>query len=109
MILAWIISLLLLLSTLVIHLERMTSLRIIELNTMKQAQGDFINSEKAVLECEEHLTSLAVLKENPCFIQAVGNHRWLISSKAKPVIQIGVVVDEKTGTTTRVNWRQVFE
>lgn len=109
MILAWVISLLMLLSSLVIYLERMTSLRIIEINTMQQVQGDFINAEKAVLECEKYLTALAGLKDNSCVIQPVGNHRWLISSKTKPVIQISVVIDEKTGTTTRINWRQVFE
>ena len=76
---------------------------------MELAQKNFVAAEKAVLDCEKNLTSLADLKENTCFVQSAGINRWLITSKEKPAIQIGVVIDEKTGVTTRVNWRQVFE
>jgi NRPS condensation-like uncharacterized protein len=76
---------------------------------MQQAKNHFIAAEKAVLECEKKITNLGNLEENACFIQSAGKNHWLISSKEKPAIQIGVVIDEKTGTTTRVNWRQVFE
>ncbi len=109
MILAWVISLLLLCSSLVVHLERLNALRMTEIKTIEQAQKYFFNAEKAVLECEQNITHLADLNENACFIQSAGKHRWLISSKEKPAIQIGVVIDEKTGTATRINWRQVFE
>jgi hypothetical protein len=108
-ILAWVMSLLLLCSSLITYLERLSALRIIEVNTMQQAKKHFIAAEKAVLECEQNMTSLTHLEENACFIQSAGKNRWLISSKEKPVIQIGVLIDEKTGTTSRVNWRQVFE
>jgi hypothetical protein len=108
-ILAWVISLLLLCSSLVVHLERLNALRMTEIKTIEQAQTHFFNAEKAVLECEKNITHLADLNENACFIQSAGKHRWLISSKEKPAIQIGVVIDEKTGTATRINWRQVFE
>jgi hypothetical protein len=76
---------------------------------MQQAKKHFISAEKVVLECEQNMTNLTYLEENACFIQSAGKNRWLISSKEKPVIQIGVLIDEKTGTTSRVNWRQVFE
>ena len=76
---------------------------------MQQAKQHFIAAEKAVLECEQNITNLANLEENNCFIQPAGKNRWLISSKEKPAIQIGVVIDEKTGTARRINWRQVFE
>ena len=109
MILAWVVSLLLLCSSLITYLERLSALRIIEVNTMQQAKKHFIAAEKAVLECEQNMTSLTHLEENACFIQSAGKNHWLISSKEKPVIQIGVLIDEKTGTTSRVNWRQVFE
>lgn len=109
MILAWMISLLLLCSSLIVYLERLSALRIVEVKTMELAQIHFVEAEKAVLDCEKNLTALADLKENTCFIQSVGKNRWLISSKEKPAIQIGVVVDEKTGAITRVNWRQIFE
>ncbi len=76
---------------------------------MELAKRHFIAAEKSVLECEKSLTNIAELKENNCFIQSAGKNRWLISSKEKPAIQIGVVIDEKTGSTKRLNWRQVFE
>ena len=109
MILAWVISLLLLCSSLIAYLERLNALRIVEVKTMEMAQKHFIAAEKAVLECEKNITKLADLEENTCFIQPAGKNRWLISSKEKPAIQIGVVIDEKTGIATRFNWRQVFE
>jgi len=109
MILAWVISLLLLCSSLIAYLERLAALRIVEVKTMEVAQKHFIAAEKTVLECEQNITNLADLEGNACFIQPTGKNRWLISSKKKPAIQIGVTMDEKTGATTRVNWRQVFE
>jgi hypothetical protein len=108
-ILAWVISLLLLCSSLVAYLERLNALRIVEVKTMQVSQRNFISAESAVLECEKNLTALADLNENRCFIQSAGKNHWLISSKEKPAIQIGVVIDEKTGVATRMNWRQVFE
>ena len=109
MILAWVISLLLLCSSLIAYLERLNALRIVEVKTMEMAQKHFIAAEKSVLECEKNITKLADLEENTCFIQPAGKNRWLISSKEKPAIQIGVVIDEKTGIATRFSWRQVFE
>ena len=109
MILAWVISLLLLCSSLIAYLERLNALRIVEVKTMELAQKHFIAAEKAVLECEKNITSLAALQANACFIQPAGKNLWLISSKEKPAIQIGIVIDEKTGVATRFNWRQVFE
>ena len=109
MILAWVVSLLLFCSSLINYLERLNVLRITEVNTMRMAQNHFIAAEKSVLECEQKITNIANLEENNCFIQSAGKNRWLISSKEKPAIQISVVVDEKTGVATRINWRQVFE
>lgn len=109
MILAWVISLLLLCSSLIAYLEGLNALRIVEVKTIELTQKYFLEAEKAVLDCENNLTSLSNLKENSCFIQSVGKNRWLISSKEKPAIQIGIVLDEKTGAVTRMNWRQVFE
>lgn len=109
MILAWVISLLLLCSSLITYLERVSSLRIIEVNTLRLAKNQFIESEKEILDCEKNITTLTQLKENHCFIQSAGKNYWLITSKEKPAIQIGVVIDETTGVVTRINWRQVFE
>ena len=109
MILAWVISLLLLCSSLINYLEKLNALRIVEVSTIEIAKKHFIASEKSVLECEQNITNIAILEERACFIQSSGKYRWLISSKEKPTIQIGVAVDEKTGVATRINWRQVFE
>ena len=109
MILAWVISLLLLCSSLISYIERLGALRIIEVNTMIESQKKFIAAEKAVQECQENITALSQAQSSLCFIQPAGNHRWRISSKEKPGIQIVVAVDEKTGVVTRLNWRQVFE
>ncbi|WP_251373120.1 hypothetical protein [Polynucleobacter ibericus] len=84
-------------------------MRAIEVKTMQVAHQHFIAAEKVILDCEKSLTTLAELKDIACVVQSVGKNRWLISSKEKPAIQIGVVIDEKTGIATRVNWRQVFE
>ena len=109
MILAWVISLLLLCSSLIAYLERLSALRIVEVKTMEVAKKHFLAAEKSVLDCEKNLTTLANLEENVCFVQSVGKNRWLISSKEKPVIQIAVVIDATSGIVTRMNWRQVFE
>ena len=109
MILAWVISLLLLCASLVIHLERLTALRMIELKTIEMAQQNFIAAEKVVLDCEKNLATLSLLAENPCFIRAVSKGIWLITSKHKPIIQVQVALDEKSGVAMRLNWRQAFE
>ena len=109
MILAWVISLLLLCSTLVVQLERLTTLRIIEVNTIKSEQSKFIAAEKSITQCEAHISNLSALAENHCHIQSVGKNIWRITSKEKPAIEIHIHVDEKTGAVKRINWRQIFE
>jgi len=108
-ILAWVISLLLLCSTLVVQLERLTTLRIIEVNTIKSEQSKFIAAEKSITQCEAHISNLSALAENHCHIQSVGKNIWRITSKEKPAIEIHIHVDEKTGAVKRINWRQIFE
>jgi len=109
MILAWVLSLLLLCASLIVHLERLTALRIIELKTITLAQQNFIAAEKAVLDCEKNLRAMSAFSEAPCFIRPISKNIWLIASKHKPVIQVHVALDEKSGSTTRLNWRQSFE
>ena len=109
MILAWVISLLLLCSALVLHLERLTALRIIEVKTIESSQSQFIAAENSIAQCEFHISNLADLVENGCYIQPAGKNVWRISSKEKPSIEIYIYVDKKTGTTSRLNWRQIFE
>jgi hypothetical protein len=109
MILAWVISLLLLCSALVVHLERLTALRIIEVTTIESAQRKFTAAEKSLAQCESHITNLSMLTENDCYIQSVGKNIWRITSKEIPVIEIHIHVNEKTGAVRRINWRQIFE
>jgi hypothetical protein len=108
-ILAWILSLLMLCSSLIVYLERMAMLSIVELNTMTASRRGLIAAEKSVVECEKNISNLSALTENACFIQPAGKNIWLITSKQKPGVQIYVFLDEKTGLATRLNWRQVFE
>ena len=109
MILAWVISLLLLCSSLIVYLERLTVLLMIEVHTIEHAHERFIAAEKSVLECQSNITNLSALTENNCFIQPAGKNQWLISSKEKPTIQVHVLVNEKSGVVIRLNWRQAFE
>ena len=109
MILAWVASLMLLCSSLLVCLERLTALRIVEVNTIAMAQQGFMESEKSVLACEKNLSNLSALNESACFIQSIAKNHWLITSKSTPAIQVHVFLDEKSGIATRLNWRQVFE
>lgn len=107
--LAWVISLLLLCSSLIVSLERLGALRMMEMNAVRASYEQFTAAEKAVQECADNITALTQSQSNLCFIQPAGKQHWLISSKQKPAIQIGILVDAKTGVVTRLNWRQVFE
>jgi hypothetical protein len=109
MILAWVISLVLLCSSLIVYLERLTALRVIEVQTIQSTQDRFMASEKSIIECENSITNLSALTESHCFIQPAEKNQWIISSKEKPRIQVHVLVDEKSGSVTRLNWRQAFE
>lgn len=109
MIIAWIISLLTLLSTLVMELERLAALEVIALNTYVESQKQFIAAEKSLLECEQHIANVALLPNSPCHIQSVGKNLWLVSSKGKPRLEVMVHWDEKKTIATRLNWRQNFD
>lgn len=109
MIIAWVLSLLTLLSMLVVQLERLVALEVMSINTYVAAQKGFIDAEKTLLECEQHLSNITVLVNLACHIQSVGKNLWLISSKSKPSLEVLIFLDEKTNIATRLNWRQNFE
>lgn len=109
MIIAWVLSLLMLLASLVNILERSVALELISLHAAVDSGRKFIASEKALLECEEYLGNIAVLNHSACHIQSAGKNLWLISTKEKPTLQILVSLDERTKQATRLNWRQEFE
>ena len=109
MVLAWVLSLLALLSMLVFQLERLAALEVMGVNTYVEAQKEFIAAEKALLECEQHLSNITVLVNPTCHIRSAGKNLWLLSSKSKPSLEILIFLDEKTNIATRLNWRQKFE
>ena len=108
-IIAWVLSLLTLLSMLVIQLERLAVLEVMSANTYAQSQKEFIAAEKSLLECEQHLSNIRTLENSNCHIQSAGKNLWLISSKSKPILEILIFLDEKTHIATRLNWRQKFD
>jgi hypothetical protein len=109
MIIAWVVSLILLLSSLVGFAERMNALELISLNTLRESQRRFIAAEKNLLACEQALIQLIDIEQGQCQIQSGGKNQWLITTLEQPVLEVLVYLDIKTGRTTRLNWRQDFE
>ena len=109
MIIAWVLSLLTLLSMLVIQLERLATLEVMSINTYAGSQKEFIAAEKSLLECEQHLSNIRTLENSNCHIQSAGKNLWLISSNSKPSLEALIFLDDKTHSATRLNWRQKFE
>ena len=108
-IIAWVLSLLTILSMLVIQLERLAALEVMSVNTYAQSQKEFIAAEQSLIECEQHLSNITVLASPTCHIQSAGKNLWLISSNLKPSLEALIFLDDKTNITTRLNWRQKFE
>ena len=109
MIIAWILSLLTLLSMLVIQMERLVALELMSVNTIAESHQGFMVAEKEIVACEKHLSNIVVLPNSTCHIQSAGKNLWLISSTTKPSLEILVFMDEKIKSPTRINWRQNFE
>jgi hypothetical protein len=109
MIIAWVISLLVLLSTVFGHLECLLTLEVIALNTFEQSHRQLIAAEKSLLECERNLSNITEIENKACHIQSAGKNRWLISTKGNPSIEVLVLMDDKTQIVSRLNWRQKFD
>ena len=109
MIIAWVLSLLTLLSMLVMQLERLAALEVMSVNTYSEAQKGFIAAEQSLIECEQHLSNITALDSPTCYIQSAGKNLWLISCKSKPILETLIFLDEKNHIATRLNWRQNFE
>lgn len=109
MIIAWVLSLLTLLSMLIIQLERLAALEVMSVNTYAEAQKGFIAAEKNLIECEQHLSNIIPLVNSTCHIQSAGKNLWLVSSNSNPSLETLIFLDDKTHIATRLNWRQKFE
>jgi Tfp pilus assembly protein PilX len=88
MIIAWVLSLLTLLASLMMHMERLAALEVVGVNTYVESQKQFIAAEKALLECEQQITNIAALVNPACHIQSTGKNLWLVSSKGQPNFDI---------------------
>ena len=109
MIIAWVISLLVLLATALGHLEHLLTLETIALGAIEQSHKQFIAAEKLLLGCEKRLSNIALIESEGCHIQSSGKNLWLISTKGKSSTEALVFMDDKTHIVTRLNWRQIFD
>ena len=108
MIIAWVLSLLLLMASLIAHLQRTTTLEIIAIQTMQASQANFIRAEKALLECESAITHFASLPANQCKVQSLGKQLWKVSTAGEPTLESIVFLGDVSTTPVRLSWRQVF-
>lgn len=109
MIIAWVISLLVLLATALGHLEHLLTLETIALGVIEQSHEQFIAAEKSLLGCEKRISNIALIESDGCHIQSSGKNLWLISTKGKPSVGVLVFMNDKTHIATRLNWRQKFD
>jgi hypothetical protein len=109
MIIAWVLSLILLLASLVGFAERMNALERVSLHTLQDSQARFVAAEKNLLVCEQELIQFIHIESGQCEIQASGKNLWLITTHGKPALEALVYLDPQTGMITRLNWRQDFE
>lgn len=109
MVIAWVLSLLVLIASLLGHLEHLLALEMIAFNTFEQSAKRMIASEKTLVKCEQHLFNVASEIGDSCHIQSAGKNLWLISTKEKPSLEVLVFLDDRTHLTGRLSWRQKFD
>ena len=109
MIIAWVLSLLLLMASLIGYLQRTTTLEIIAIQTMQASQANFILAEKSLLECESAITHFASLPANQCNVQSLGKQLWKVSTLGKPTLESVVFLGDVSTTPVRLSWRQAFQ
>jgi len=108
-IIAWVLSLLVLLATMLMHLERLLTIELLAFNTYQQSASQFIASEKSLIECEKNLTNMTIMENDLCHVRSVRKNLWLLSSKQKPHLEVLVFLDDETHLATRLSWRQAFD
>ena len=109
MIIAWILSLLLIISTVVVHLERIVALEIFSVQTQKEFAHNFIKNEKTILQCEQLLLEKIEEANEICHIQVLDKQYWLVSNLHAPKMEVLIHLNTNSGMMTRLNWRQVVE
>jgi len=96
-------------ASLVGYLQRLTSLELVATQTMKTSQVELINAEERLLACEKNIFNISTLPSNTCVFQSLGQQLWKISTTGGVTIESLVYLDEASGISTRLSWRQVFK
>ena len=109
MIIAWVLSLLLLMASLLDYLQRMTALEIIATQTMKSTQAEFIAAEEKLLVCERNISNVGTLPADTCVVQSIGKQIWKVSTMGPVTLESVVQIDDASGNATRLSWRQDFK
>jgi hypothetical protein len=109
MIIAWVLSLLFIISTVVVYLERIVALETFAVQTQKEVVEDFIKSEKIVLQCEQLLPEKIEEASELCHVQLLDKQYWLVRNLHAPKIEVLIHLNTESGMMSRLNWRQVFE
>lgn len=109
MIIAWVLSLLFIISTVVVYLERIVALESFAVQTQMESANDFMESEKTVLQCEQLLPEKIDSARELCHVQLLEKQYWLVSNLHSPKIETLIYVNAESGKMNRLNWRQVFE
>ena len=95
-------------ASLVGYLQRITALEIIGTQTMKTTQAGFITAEKKLLECERNISNVAALPSDVCVVQSIGKRLWKVSTVGLVTLESVIHLDDASGSTTRLSWRQAF-
>jgi hypothetical protein len=96
-------------ASLVGYLQRLTTLELIASQTIKSSQVELISAETALLECERNIVNISTLPSNACVFQSIGQQLWKISTTGGVTIESVIYLDEVSGISTRLSWRQAFK
>jgi len=109
MIIAWVLSLLLLMASLIAYLQRTTALELVAIQTIQNSQSNIIKAENALLECESGITQLAALPANQCNVQSLGQQVWKISTTGETRLESVIFLEDSSTIPIRLSWRQAFK
>ena len=96
-------------ASLVGYLQRLTALELIASQTIKSSQVELISAEAALLECERNISKLSTLPSNACVFKSIGQQLWKISTTGGTTIESVIYLEEVSGNSTRLSWRQAFK
>ena len=96
-------------ASLVGYLQRLTALELIATETMKSSQVELIAAEGALMACEGNIANISILPSNTCVFESIGQQFWKISTTGSVTIESVIYLDEVSGISTRLSWRQAFK